>query len=79
MTEEHVKDHCNLDVLNAATLVENTRARFVNDKIYTYISQLLIAVNPFKMIDGLYSDAQKEVYKVRSRSARSGERSEARR
>lgn len=65
MTEEHVKDHCNLDVLNAATLVENTRDRFVHDKIYTYISQLLIAVNPFKLIDGLYSDAQKEIYKVR--------------
>ena len=62
-TEENVKDHCNLDVLNAATLVENTRDRFVKDKIYTYISQLLIAVNPFKLIDGLYSDEQKELYK----------------
>ena len=66
MTEDHVKDHCNLDVLNAATLVENTKQRFKEDKIYTYISQLLIAVNPFHVIDGLYSDQQKEVYKVRA-------------
>ena len=34
-TEVHVKDHCNLDVLNSATLVENTKQRFVNDEIYT--------------------------------------------
>ena len=50
MTEDHVKDHCNLDVLNAATLVENTKQRFKEDKIYTYISQLLIAVNPFQSL-----------------------------
>ena len=28
-----------------------------------YISQLLIAVNPFKQIDGLYDEARKEVYR----------------
>ena len=59
----HVKDHCNLDVLNSATLVENTRQRFVENHIYTYISQLLIAVNPFKVIDGLYDERRKEMYK----------------
>ena len=52
-----------MDVLNAATLVENTRKRFVGDNIYTYISQLLIAVNPFKHIDGMYDEKRKEVYK----------------
>ena len=50
-------------MLNAATLVENTRKRFVGDNIYTYISQLLIAVNPFKHIDGMYDEKRKEVYK----------------
>jgi len=63
MTEEDKKDHCNLDVLNSATLVENARVRFVNDKIYTYISQLLIVINPFKRIEGIYDDAVKEIYK----------------
>ena len=62
-TDDTVKDHCNLEVLNAATLVENTRRRFLDDKIYTYISQLLIAVNPFKRIPGVYDDSVKEVYK----------------
>jgi len=61
--DEHVKDHCNLDVLNSATLVENTKQRFVQDDIYTYISQLLIAVNPFKQIEGLYTDKKKEIYR----------------
>ena len=30
----------------------------------SYISQLLIAVNPFKYIDGLYDSKRKEVYKA---------------
>ena len=30
--------------------------RFINDKIYTYISQLLIAVNPYKSLPALYSE-----------------------
>ena len=63
MTEENVKDHCNLDVLNSATLVQNTRARFKEDVIYTYISEILIAVNPFKYIDGLYTEEKKSKYK----------------
>ena len=58
-----MKDHCNLEVLNAATLVENTKQRFVIDRIYTYISEILIAVNPFKFIDGLYTDEKKAEYK----------------
>ena len=62
-SEEAVKDHCNLDVLNPATVVENTRRRYLADGIYTYISQLLIAVNPFKVVDGLYSEEAKERYR----------------
>ena len=58
-----MKDHCNLEVLNAATLVENTKQRFAVDRIYTYISEILIAVNPFKFIDGLYTDEKKAEYK----------------
>lgn len=61
-SDQPVKDHCNLDVLNPATVVENTRARYLADDIYTYISQLLIAVNPFKAIDGLYTEQTKERY-----------------
>ena len=70
MTEEPTKDHCNLDVLNSATLVENTRARFQNDEIYTYISQLLIAVNPFNWQARLAArTASRRVDSARARAA----------
>ena len=52
-----MKDHCNLEVLNSATLVENTRVRFKSDIIYTYVSEILIAVNPFKFIEGMCAPA----------------------
>ena len=34
-TPESHKDHCNLEVLNDATLLHNTRRRFNEDNIYT--------------------------------------------
>ena len=49
-----VRDHCNLEVLNDATLLHATCTRFGKDKIYTYISEILLAVNPFKPLPHLY-------------------------
>ena len=37
-------------------MLENTRRRFVNDRIYTLVGEILLAVNPFKPIDGIYSE-----------------------
>ena len=51
---KHVPDHCQLTSLNAPTLLENTRLRFAADQIYTYVGDILVAVNPFKRIAGLY-------------------------
>jgi myosin heavy subunit len=44
-----VPDHCQLVHLSPPTLLENTRVRFENDKIYTYVGDILVAVNPFKV------------------------------
>ena len=44
-----VPDHCQLVHLSPPTLLENTRIRFENDKIYTYVGDILVAVNPFKV------------------------------
>uniref|UniRef100_A0A8C9SWN5 Myosin IXA n=1 Tax=Scleropages formosus TaxID=113540 RepID=A0A8C9SWN5_SCLFO len=47
------KDHddlCNLPDLNEKTLLENLRARFKQEKIYTYVGSILVAVNPFKFL-----------------------------
>ena len=51
---EPVPDHCQLMFLSQPTLLENTRKRFLKDKIYTYVGEILVAVNPFKLIQGLY-------------------------
>ena len=59
-SDPDVRDHCNLEVLNDATLLEATRVRFGKDAIYTYISEILLAVNPFKPLPHLY-DADAKV------------------
>ena len=51
-----VPDHCQLVYLSQPTLLENTRLRFEDDKIYTYVGDILVAVNPFKWIAGLYTE-----------------------
>lgn len=50
----HVPDHCQLVYLSQPTLLDNTRRRFSEDKIYTYVGEILVAVNPFKWIEGMY-------------------------
>ncbi|XP_072554588.1 unconventional myosin-IXAa-like isoform X5 [Paramormyrops kingsleyae] len=47
------KDHddlCNLPDLNEKTLLENLRSRFKEEKIYTYVGCILVAINPFKFL-----------------------------
>ena len=55
-----VPDHCQLVHLSPPTLLENTRVRFENDKIYTYVGDILVAVNPFKWISGIYDTSVME-------------------
>ena len=62
-TPESHKDHCNLEVLNDATLLHNTRRRFFEDNIYTYISEILLVVNPFKEIKNMYGEDKLAEYK----------------
>jgi myosin heavy subunit len=52
--EGDVPDHCQLMFLSQPTMLENTRKRFAVDKIYTLVGEILIAVNPFKWIQGIY-------------------------
>ena len=55
-----VPDHCQLVHLSPPTLLENTRVRFAADKIYTYVGDILVAVNPFKWIGGIYDESVME-------------------
>ncbi|EGD78899.1 MYO1B protein [Salpingoeca rosetta] len=53
-----------LENLDEATLLKELQTRFDNDVIYTYVGEILVSVNPFKQIDGLYSDEQARKYAV---------------
>ena len=55
-----VPDHCQLTSLSGDTLLENTRTRFDKDLIYTTCGSILIAVNPFVVIRGLYGSKAME-------------------
>jgi myosin heavy subunit len=48
-------DHTALLHLSDATLLANTKERYAADEIYTFVGPILVAVNPFKYIERLYS------------------------
>lgn len=50
-----VDDNCALMYLNEATLLHNVRVRYNKDKIYTYVANILIAVNPYFEVKNLYT------------------------
>lgn len=47
---EDVKDLCSLAMLNEAGILETLRCRFYKNQIYTYVSNILITINPFKFL-----------------------------
>ena len=51
---DDVPDHCQLMFLSQPTLLENTKVRYMADKIYTYVGDILVAVNPFRWIPTIY-------------------------
>lgn len=66
---EAVSDHddnCELMFLNEATLLDNIKNRYYKDKIYTYVANILIAVNPYKEIRDLYAKTTIKRYNGKS-------------
>uniref|UniRef100_A0A7N6B8W9 Unconventional myosin-VI n=1 Tax=Anabas testudineus TaxID=64144 RepID=A0A7N6B8W9_ANATE len=63
---KHVEDNCSLMYLNEATLLNNVRVRYSKDKIYTFVANILIAVNPYYDIPKLYSPETIKQYQGRS-------------
>lgn len=53
-----------LHEVNQATILNCTRSRFHNKKIYTSMGEVLMSVNPFEVIPGLYG--KDEVVKYRN-------------
>lgn len=64
--EKQLDDCCGLMYLNEATLLNNLKLRYASGKIYTYVANILISVNPYEKIDGLYSSEQIKAYRGRS-------------
>ncbi|XP_049829322.1 myosin heavy chain 95F isoform X2 [Schistocerca gregaria] len=63
---KEVDDNCGLMYLNPATLLHNVRLRYYKDKIYTYVANILLAVNPYFEIKDLYSKNTIKSYQGKS-------------
>uniref|UniRef100_W5LCV8 Unconventional myosin-VI n=1 Tax=Astyanax mexicanus TaxID=7994 RepID=W5LCV8_ASTMX len=63
---KHVEDNCSLMYLNEATLLNNVRVRYSKDQIYTFVANILIAVNPYYDIPKLYAPETIKSYQGRS-------------
>uniref|UniRef100_A0AAY5KV50 Unconventional myosin-VI n=1 Tax=Esox lucius TaxID=8010 RepID=A0AAY5KV50_ESOLU len=63
---KHMEDNCSLMYLNEGTLLNNIRVRYSKDKIYTYVANILIAVNPYYDIPKHYSPETIKSYQGRS-------------
>jgi myosin heavy subunit len=65
MDEAALKTYDNmikLNDLNEPTILHNLRQRFLKDEIYTYVSSILVACNPFKLLP-IYTPDVMERYK----------------
>lgn len=65
-SKKDVDDNCALMFLNEATLLNNIRIRYDKDKIYTYVANILIAINPYVDIRNLYSSDVIKKYQGKS-------------
>ena len=55
-------DNCGLMYLNEATLLQNIKLRYNKDKIYTYVANILIGINPYDDIKNLYDSKTIKAY-----------------
>lgn len=53
---EDLEDLCLMNNLHEGPLIHILRRRWLQDQIYTYAGDVLISVNPYKMIPGLYDN-----------------------
>ncbi|KAM6165685.1 unconventional myosin-VI isoform 5-T5 [Erethizon dorsatum] len=65
-SKKDVEDNCSLMYLNEATLLHNIKVRYSKDRIYTYVANILIAVNPYFDIPKIYSSDTIKSYQGKS-------------
>ncbi|KAL3945263.1 MAG: hypothetical protein SGBAC_000674 [Bacillariaceae sp.] len=55
-------DLCSLTHLHEPSVVYSLQHRYQNDNIYTYTGKILLALNPFRVLDGIYGDQVMKQY-----------------
>eukprot|EP00930_Biecheleria_cincta_P042317 TRINITY_DN29114_c0_g1_i1.p1 TRINITY_DN29114_c0_g1~~TRINITY_DN29114_c0_g1_i1.p1 ORF type:complete len:1380 (+),score=230.46 TRINITY_DN29114_c0_g1_i1:60-4199(+) len=60
------EDNCEMVHLDDANILENLKKRYAKDLIYTYTANVILAVNPYKTMHGLYSNEQMLRYRGRN-------------
>ncbi|XP_056375304.1 myosin-IIIa isoform X2 [Hyla sarda] len=66
--QNDVDDLATLEVLDENTVTDQLQKRYNRDQIYTYVGDILIAVNPFRSLD-LYSSQHSETYASAKRTS----------
>ncbi|KAM4027414.1 myosin-IIIa [Anomaloglossus baeobatrachus] len=66
--QNDVDDLATLEVLDENTVTDQLQKRYNRDQIYTYVGDILIAVNPFRSLD-LYSSQHSEIYSGTKRTS----------
>ncbi|XP_034616113.1 myosin-IIIa [Trachemys scripta elegans] len=66
--QEDVDDLATLEVLDENSVTEQLQKSYARDQIYTYVGDILIAVNPFRNLD-LYSAQHSKLYIGAKRTA----------
>ena len=64
-SKDGVGDLVLLESIDEASILSTLKRRYARDLIYTHIGNVLLSVNPFKEIAGLYSEAQIGQYRGR--------------
>uniref|UniRef100_A0A915A078 Unconventional myosin-VI n=2 Tax=Parascaris univalens TaxID=6257 RepID=A0A915A078_PARUN len=64
--EKDFEDNCSLMYLNEATLLHNCRQRYLRKQFYTYVANILIAINPYEQLTDLYETNIMENYRGKS-------------
>ncbi|XP_051872137.1 myosin-IIIa [Pristis pectinata] len=58
---DSIDDLATLEVLDESTVTEQLKKRYSKEQIYTYVGDILIAVNPFQKLD-IYSSEHSKLY-----------------
>eukprot|EP00117_Sycon_ciliatum_P041054 scpid20544/ scgid30089/ Unconventional myosin-VI; Unconventional myosin-6 len=59
-------DNCALMYLNEGNLLNNLKVRFAKDVFYTYVANILIAINPCKSVPHVYNNDVMKSYRGKS-------------